>query len=559
MLAEFEKPFPDEVSYSGFKLSSSQGITVTSAGFGYRSGGSKLVLSNAWIVDAASREVVWEMAEARDEWREKRITEETYQVELPEGTYEVYYSTLPHRREHKWNMDFNFSFWGLGTDRVLERLVEEEDVDDVDDVYRRFFLRVEGDGATMSAQEVRDNHDRMAADAIVAMRMLGDHEYVEQGFELERNMKIHIYALGEGREDGVYDYGWIINADTGERVWRFTYDDSYYGGGAEKNRVVDSSFEAPAGRYVAVYGTDDSHSYDRWNSAPPYDPTFWGMTIRAEDPDQSRYARRFDYKSKDLENVVVEMDKVGDDGYVRKGFTLKKPMKLRVYALGEGKDGQMYDYGWIVDADTRQRVWQMEYRDTEHAGGGEKNRMIDDVIEFDKGSYVAYYATDGSHSYPHWNTAPPMNRERWGLTITGVEGFNRSNVADYDEEVSGDYLVHLSEMGDDESRRETFTLDKETTVLIYALGEGVDGRMYDYGWIEDAKTGRVVWEMTYRKTRHGGGASKNRMFNDTIVLGPGTYTVFYETDGSHSFHDWNADRPFEPENWGISVRPVDKS
>jgi hypothetical protein len=396
----------------------------------------------------------------------------------------------------------------------------------------------------------------MADEAIVSIRKVGDREYVERGFELKRPMQIHIYALGEARKDGVYDYGWISNVETGERVWRLTYEDSYHGGGAKKNRVVDSVFEAPAGKYVAVYGTDDSHSYDMWNAAPPFDPTFWGMTIRAENEGDVRYTSTFEYERRELERVVVDLTEIGDDEYVRKGFTLKKPMELRVYALGEGRDGEMFDYGWIVDANTHERVWEMNYHDTEHAGGGEKNRVFDDVIHFDAGNYVVYYATDGSHSFPHWNTAPPMDRKRWGVTVMGTEGFDHDSVAEYSEENDGSYIVRLTEMGDDEYRHETFELDRDTKVHVHALGESVDGRMYDYGWIEDAETGRVVWEMTYRKTRHAGGAKKNRLFSDTILLEKGKYKVYYETDGSHSFRHWNASKPYEPENWGIALRRV---
>lgn len=556
VLAEFSRPRPDDISIGGFTLDSSQDIRITSAGFGYRSGGTKLVLSNAWILDASTREVMWEMAEEREEWKEKEITEENYSVDLPAGTYEFYYSTYPHYRQRKWGGDSFFTLWGKGIDRVVDKLLDNEDEDDVDDLYRRFFVRVEGRGTALDEDAVRAGQDKIAADAIVCLRKLGDHEYIEQGFELKRAMKIHIYALGEGRKDGVYDYGWIMNADTGERVWRFTYDDSYHAGGGDKNRLVDSVFEAPAGNYVAVYGTDDSHSYDSWNTSPPFDPTFWGMTIRAENPSEASYASRYEYKGRELENVVVDLVKVGDDEYLREGFTVKKDMDLRVYALGEGKDGRMYDYGWIIDANTRDRVWEMDYDDTEHAGGGDKNRVVDEVVHFEKGDYIVHYATDGSHSYPHWNTTPPMDRNRWGITVLGTKGFKRSDVAEYTEEEDGNFLVRLTGVRDDEYLHETFTLDKETKVHIYALGEGVDGRMYDYGWIEDAATGRVVWEMTYRKTRHAGGASKNRMFSDNIVLEKGTYKVYYETDDSHSFRDWNADRPYEPENWGIAVRLV---
>jgi hypothetical protein len=106
---------------------------------------------------------------------------------------------------------------------------------------------------------------------------------------------------------------------------------------------------------------------------------------------------------------------------------------------------------------------------------------------------------------------------------------------------------------DDDQVHKTFALDRETDVRIYALGEGAGGEMVDFGWIEDASTGRRVWEMTYRVTAHAGGATKNRRFDGVIRLPAGRYVVRYKTDGSHSFGDWNAAPPDDPEAWGITV------
>ncbi|MDP9323015.1 MAG: hypothetical protein M3P13_05220, partial [Acidobacteriota bacterium] len=62
-----------------------------------------------------------------------------------------------------------------------------------------------------------------------------------------------------------------------------------------------------------------------------------------------------------------------------------------------------------------------------------------------------------------------------------------------------------------------------------------------------------VWEMTYRITEHAGGAAKNRRFDGTVRLPAGDYVVKYETDESHSFGDWNAAPPDDPEMWGITI------
>jgi hypothetical protein len=266
-----------------------------------------------------------------------------------------------------------------------------------------------------------------------------------------------------------------------------------------------------------------------------------------------RHARTGEYENIDADNVVVELVKLRDSDFRSQGFSLRKPMKLRVYAVGEGSDRIMHDYGWIQDAATHEIVWEMDYRDTGHAGGANKNRVIDEIIELGKGNYIACAATDGSHSYNDWNASPPYDRKRWGLTLMIADG-SRNDIAEYDEEEDKSVLARIVGVGDNERKGERFTLERDTKVRIYALGEGSRGEMYDYAWIEDDRTGRVVWEMTYRMTDHAYGARKNRVYNDTISLDAGEYIVFYETDDSHSFDGWNATPPADRWSWGVTIR-----
>jgi hypothetical protein len=120
-----------------------------------------------------------------------------------------------------------------------------------------------------------------------------------------------------------------------------------------------------------------------------------------------------------------------------------------------------------------------------------------------------------------------------------------------------DLLVQITRVRDHERRHRSLTLDRDTRIRIYALGEGNRDDMYDYAWIEDERTGRTVWEMTWRNTFHAGGARKNRVYDDEIVLDRGRYEVYYITDGSHSFNDWNASRPDDPINWGVTIWVAD--
>jgi len=88
-----------------------------------------------------------------------------------------------------------------------------------------------------------------------------------------------------------------------------------------------------------------------------------------------------------------------------------------VYALGEGSDGEMFDFGWIENAATGRKVWEMEYRETEPAGGHAKNRRVDRTIRLEKGEYVLRYVSDDSHSYNNWNVSAPQDAAHWGMTV----------------------------------------------------------------------------------------------------------------------------------------------
>jgi hypothetical protein len=196
----------------------------------------------------------------------------------------------------------------------------------------------------------------------------------------------------------------------------------------------------------------------------------------------------------------------------------------------------------------------MEYDDTEHGGGADKNRMVEKTVRLEKGNYMVYYVTDGSHSYRDWNSSPPYDQERWGITLAATgDSFKAGDVVAYEEKNDPSVLASLTGIRDDERRRQSFTLGKKSDVRVYALGEGSDGTMHDYAWIEDATTRKVVWEMTYRTTDHAGGARKNRSFDGTIALPAGSYTLYYESDDSHSFNDWNDDPPFDQSGWGVTL------
>jgi CubicO group peptidase (beta-lactamase class C family) len=111
-------------------------------------------------------------------------------------------------------------------------------------------------------------------------------------------------------------------------------------------------------------------------------------------------------------------------------------------------------------------------------------------------------------------------------------------------------IARISEVADDADKTAEFTLTSATSVRVFAQGEGTGGQMYDYGWIEDAATGKAVWEMKAAETAHAGGAEKNRKVDAALSLPAGRYKLHYKSDDSHSFDNWNA-MPPDINFWGI--------
>ncbi len=544
-----------EVKYAGFKLESGKSIHIEAIGAGADDMPRKIknfqndpsgMFVYAWIINAQTRDFVWQMNVENTKKDSRRGYNRKFDgdVRLAPGEYEVYFTAQePH------NINFDDGFFSLG--RLLDKLLRGDDY--YDNYEEEWHLIIENIDDISSAELVDKFHRARKAQAVLNITDLQNSDFQQQGFTLTEKGVFNIYAIGEAFDGEEYDYGWIVNADNSRKVWEMIYENSDHIGGAIKNRVWKAEVEIGPGDYWVYYVTDDSHSPEEWNANPPYDPDFYGITINGV-PD------KFNPKSiKELiklkVNPILQINKVGNDAFVKEGFQIDEKLKVRVHALGEGRDGEMFDYGWIVDADTRKKVWEMDYYRTRHGGGDDKNRLIDEIVTLPAGSFIVYYVTDGSHSYRSWNTSPPYDPVNWGITVYPADAkYSEKHIRRLTEiEKDPNLIAQIVRVRDDEHIRKRFTLRTETELRVYAIGEGEWEEMYDYGWIEDIDRDEVVWKMTYEKTRWAGGARKNRKVDGIITLKPGNYELNYVTDGSHSFNDWNANPPDDPINWGITL------
>jgi len=553
-LLELDHFDQDELRVVGFELT--QGGTIQVDALGARPRSSDHLSAYGWILKADTRDIVWSMDEERTERNEDNriLREARAELQLDPGRYEVYFWAGTRQTDVHVNFGnvsrFLRGHWDDHRDWRDDRWDLEDAIDE---------CRMTLSSDNLNASQFRKfEPDGDLGNALVRHNRLGDSEHRETGFELSRDMDLRVYAVIEFPDDWRHpaDHAWIRDARSREIVWEMEWRDTDPAGGARKNRKIDTTISLPKGRYVLVVGTDDSHSWEEFNAAPPYDPMNWGVTLLAtKDSDRGAF-KVIDIP--DRGEPFIDMTRVRDYEFIEKAFRLKKKGTLQIYALGEYSSGdrEFADYGWIQKADSDEIVWEMTRRNTRYAGGADKNRQFDGTVELEPGDYVAMYVSDDSHSYRRWNSDAPYDRRAWGMAIWPGDDLSKGDLetlAMDQLERNANVLLNITRVGDDERLHERFTLDEETKVLVYALGEGDDGRMYDYGYIVNDDNDDVVWEMTYRKSRHAGGASKNRYVSQEITLPAGHYTVYYETDGSHSFPDWNARRPRDPRKWGITI------
>src|SRR5687767_13138284 len=114
--------------------------------------------------------------------------------------------------------------------------------------------------------------------------------------------------------------------------------------------------------------------------------------------------------------VIAQILQVLDNEDKTVPFSLAGSQEVRIFAIGEGQAGEMFDYGWIENVDNGSRVWEMQEPKTTHAGGAGKNRKVDMVITLPAGNYKLRYKSDDSHAFDLWNSLPPDNKF-WGIAL----------------------------------------------------------------------------------------------------------------------------------------------
>ncbi len=550
-----------ELLHSAFSISQNTSIHIRATGSSVGEVALDPLAAYGWILDRRSREAVWRMGSENIQRESGTLVHAETDIDLVPGVYDVYFTTYgptPSSRKgmsflglrHHWKNDSDT--WSLSLQPAPGASVQV--ISDEPDQ-----MLAPGGSAVFSS----------AAPMTSAMRKR------EILFKVSRPVSLNIYAVGELCESGPCDFGWIEDVSTGLRVWEMTGQNTRPAGGWSANRQFRGDILFQTGIFRATFEIDRGHAFGDWRANPPFDPAAWGLTLSGSDLSS---VSEFDPWTQ--RTPLVSLIRITNDELRSAQFAVREPTRFIVSGLGEiSSGGNLYDYGWIENNATGERVWEMSREQSQPARGENKgsNRVETDFILLPAGTYTLSYQTDGSHAFGDWKNGKPEHSERWGVTLFPFEdsvststfvllGAPGPPLADIPTAPSpppaslgeGDRIVERIRIGNDQLVSDPLILSRPTRLHIYALGEISRSGRYDYGWIERAETGETVWKMTLQNTQQAGGDDRNRVFDNVISLPKGSYVVYFKSDYSHAFNDFDSDGPDDPIHWGITVERLPK-
>jgi signal transduction histidine kinase/ligand-binding sensor domain-containing protein len=112
-----------------------------------------------------------------------------------------------------------------------------------------------------------------------AIEKVTDNQKISIPIEIKTADKYWIMSVGEFFNLERADYGWIENAAK-DTVWLMgNSNQTFHAGGNFKNRIEIASLALQPGMYTLNYYSDDSHSYGKWNEAPPTQTSLYGIAL----------------------------------------------------------------------------------------------------------------------------------------------------------------------------------------------------------------------------------------------------------------------------------------
>ncbi len=114
---------------------------------------------------------------------------------------------------------------------------------------------------------------------VAAFEQVTDFQSLSKTVEIKTPGKYLVVVAGEADPVGRADFGWIENAKK-DTVWQMgNFSQTFYAGGAAKNRIQIEELELKPGSYQLHYDSDDSHAFGKWNEQPPDVTSLYGIAL----------------------------------------------------------------------------------------------------------------------------------------------------------------------------------------------------------------------------------------------------------------------------------------
>lgn len=364
-------------------------------------------------------------------------------------------------------------------------------------------------------------------------------------------------------------HGWLVHRESGEVVWRMrpverpargtyvlmrdtlalapgTYDAYYAALGAPLARTPRQGTSLRDRLSDALSGGGKGWIGDeaRWKFVVALAPGVEeGATAGAMPPE-------------DPEDLVWSTGSVGSNERADVVLRVTEAVQIELDALFEGAGARPVDsaFATTLEGDT---VWVARPATSEHAGGSLRNRRQTDTLALAPGQYRVVYHSDGDHAVGSWNANPPWEPWRWGLRIAPADSASRAGaIAPVDPLRDYPRVAEILCVDQPSATHEVrFDVVEALDLTVVAVGEIIGDSAYDFATI--TRGDETVWDMEEARLRPAGGDRKNRRAEERLSFIPGTYTLRYETDGSHHCGDYNGDAPDDPAFWGVVLLSSD--
>lgn len=537
VMIDVKRPEVGELIQEAFVLDAPLTLLAHAVGSVRRAGGDSLSVT-AWLVEEGSGDVVWSMGQSSRTALRGTLVEVRDTLNLAPGLYRAYFSTMGtvasdrsvnvlqrvRRRETQWVNDrdaWRFTLSAVG--EVVHEIRRE-------------------DGAW--EESIRDR---------VLARWNTQDEGEAESLELyvPQPTPIRIQLLGKRGSASGLQFELIPLADGGA-PFQISAAALAPISGTPMYGTADTTLVLTPGIYRATYLSGAG-----WSAHPPERAHLWGALITANKQEVSPPA----YWSEI--SPLIDITQVQGNRVREERFEVTDSVWVRLEALGEISPETLMDFATLYDRFDHV-VWQQSRENSEHAEGSRNNRRSVAWLHLGPGSYRLRFETDPRHHYEDFESSRrPDHPERWGVALFAVgDAAGRivpqttTKAADPATPPSREPFRALLRVQNKQSREVTFTLDRPGRYLIVAQGELSAQSAYDTGGLRMGSDGAVLWQLHEAQTVHAGGAERNRIAQEEMFLGAGTYTLFFQTDDSHAYGDFD-NPPTYPELWGIALYPIE--